>query len=57
MGFVEARSDYDRPNDEEDQRANACVDDVLKGGHSFDRGMGVSDRVVIEGEEAVEGSD
>lgn len=57
MGFVEAWSNNDCIEDEENQRTDASVYDVLEGRYSFDEGMGVSDCVVVEGEEAVEGSD
>lgn len=56
VSFMEARSDYDGVEDEEYQWTYAGVYDVLKGRDSFDEGVRVTDCVVVEGEEAVEGS-
>lgn len=41
VGFMEARSSKGRPQDEEDERAQAGVDDVLKGRHPLDDGKGI----------------
>lgn len=55
MGFVEGRSEHESVEDEEGERSEACIQEVLEGCYSLVYCEGVRDGRVGEREESMKG--